>query len=327
MRPVEQTSTSSVAQPSSAATAAHIAFGVVHAGCAGGGVGAAAVEHHRRRPPAGEREVRVRGHHRGGGHLVLGEHGGRRDRLAAGGGHEAQVGVAGRLDPARHAARGEPSRGRHVIGPSPTGTRPTMGRPAASGRSRRRLAHCTAAPDAPLVRLSIAAIATTQPVRSSCRAVTWAQLEPRVALVEGDPSVTTTNGSSAYASRWRSSSAAVEVSPVGRGVAGGQDAPVHRRQVRREEHGRAERLLDLGRVPMIEQAVGREVLVHRAERRVRLRGAPCPGRTGRRVHDDPVGDHQPGAHERRQGQHRGRRVAARSGDVIGAEDLLPEELG
>ena len=77
------------------------------------------------------------------------------------------------------------------------GTRPTMGRPVVSGRSRRRLAHCTAAPDAPLVRLSMAAMATTQPVRSSKRAVTWAQFEPSVALVDGDPSVTTTNGSSA----------------------------------------------------------------------------------------------------------------------------------
>ena len=63
------------------------------------------------------------------------------------------------------------------------------------------LAHWTAWPEAPLVRLSMAAMATSQPVRSSARTVTWAVLEPRLALVDGEPSVTTTNGSSAYASR------------------------------------------------------------------------------------------------------------------------------
>ena len=61
----------------------------------------------------------------------------------------------------------------------------------------------------------MAAIATTQPVRSSNRAVTWAQFEPRVALVEGEPSVTTTNGSSTYALRSASSSASVDVSWAG----------------------------------------------------------------------------------------------------------------
>ena len=43
----------------------------------------------------------------------------------------------------------------------------------------------------------MAAMATSQPVRSSARTVTWAVLAPRHALVDGEPSVTTTNGSSA----------------------------------------------------------------------------------------------------------------------------------
>jgi hypothetical protein len=38
--------------------------------------------------------------------------------------------------------------------------------------------------------------ATIQPVLGSTRTVTWAQLEPLVALVDGGPSVTTTNASS-----------------------------------------------------------------------------------------------------------------------------------
>ena len=59
------------------------------------------------------------------------------------------------------------------------------------------LAHCRAWPDAPLTRLSMAQITTTQPVRSSNRAVRWAVFEPSVALVDGEPALTTTNGSSA----------------------------------------------------------------------------------------------------------------------------------
>ena len=43
----------------------------------------------------------------------------------------------------------------------------------------------------------MAAITTTQSVRSSTRAVRWAVFEPSVALVDGERSVTTTNGSSA----------------------------------------------------------------------------------------------------------------------------------
>ena len=40
-------------------------------------------------------------------------------------------------------------------------------------------------------------MATTQPVRGSKRAVRWAVFEPSVALVDGDRSSTTTNGSPA----------------------------------------------------------------------------------------------------------------------------------
>src|SRR5438105_13312895 len=80
------------------------------------------------------------------------------------------------------------------------GYSPATGRPDVSGRPRARLAHWTAWPDAPFTRLSRAHSTTIQPVRGSRRAVRWAVFDPHVALVDGDWSLTTTNGSSAYAS-------------------------------------------------------------------------------------------------------------------------------
>ena len=47
------------------------------------------------------------------------------------------------------------------------GYTPTTGRPAVSGSPSARLAHWMAWPAAPLVRLSMAAMATIQPVRAS----------------------------------------------------------------------------------------------------------------------------------------------------------------
>src|ERR687898_3608350 len=90
-----------------------------------------------------------------------------------------------------------------------------------------RLAHWTAWPEAPLVRLSREAMATTQPVRWSARPVTWTALDPSVALVDGDPSVTTTNGSPSQAATMASVTSAVVVSVrAGRGEPGGGGAPV-----------------------------------------------------------------------------------------------------
>ena len=56
----------------------------------------------------------------------------------------------------------------------------------------------------------------------------------------------------------------------GSAVTGGQDAPHHGGQVRREQHRGAEALLHLGGVPVVEEPVGHEVLVHRA------RSGGCP---------------------------------------------------
>ncbi len=87
-----------------------------------------------------------------------------------------------------------------------------------------------------------------------------------------------------------------ELHGVGRpgrpGVTGGQDAPVHRRQMRREQHldvvagDPRERLLDLRCVPMIQEAVGGEVLVDGAERVGRLRWTTGARHPARGVDDD-----------------------------------------
>ena len=77
------------------------------------------------------------------------------------------------------------------------GANPATGSPVVSGQPITALAHWTACPAAPLTRLSRAQMVITHPVLSSKRAVRWAALDPRVALVEGLRSETTTNGSPA----------------------------------------------------------------------------------------------------------------------------------
>src|SRR5690606_36767760 len=82
---------------------------------AGGGVGAAAVEDDRRRPAPGAGQVGGGGDDRRRGEAVLGEDGGRRDGDAVGGGDEAQVEVAGGLDPAGDAVGGEAGDRKSVV--------------------------------------------------------------------------------------------------------------------------------------------------------------------------------------------------------------------
>ena len=72
-------------------------------------------------------------------------------------------------------------------------------------------------------------------------------------------------------------------------VAGGQDPPDHRGQVGGEQHRGAEALLHLGGVPVVEQPVGDEVLVHRAEVEALLRRPPGPGHPTGRIDDERQG--------------------------------------
>ena len=97
------------------------------------------------------------------------------------GGQQGQVEGPGGLD-----ARRQPRRPRIPAGVVMlTGTPPPW--EARSPREARGPGWRTGPPDptAPLTRLSMAPKARTHPVRGSTRAVTWAQLEPLVALVDG----------------------------------------------------------------------------------------------------------------------------------------------
>ena len=156
-------------------------------------------------------EVEAADLHRRGRGEVGGEHARGRAPAAVGGGDEREVGVARRLDAARDARGLEPVDGgdahrscswRLRPGREPArrlahGIIPTSREPGRLGQAEHEVGACTAWPDAPLTRLSIAPIASTVPVRSSKRAVTWHEFAPSVALVAGGSSTTTTNGSPA----------------------------------------------------------------------------------------------------------------------------------
>ena len=113
----------------------------------------------------------------------------------------------------------------------------------------------------------------------------------------------------------------------GAGVTGGQDPPGHGGQVGGEEDLGPDGLLDLGRVPVGEEAVGGEVLVHRGEVHGRRRvpsGARGPGGG---VDDDPAAGDEAGPDQGGQGQGGGRRVTARRGHQGGPVQGRAEELG
>src|SRR5262249_30695159 len=124
------------------------------------------------------------------------EHGGGGDRRAVGGRDDREGRGAALLDADRAPAGDETPGCGDAHGESPR-----TGRPSVSGRPSSTLAFWIAWPEAPFTRLSSAAIATTVPVRSSNRTVTWIEFDPVVALVCGDSSSTWTKGSDAYASR------------------------------------------------------------------------------------------------------------------------------
>src|SRR5262249_42112431 len=140
-------------------------------------VRAAGVEHHRTGLP-------------GGHHLLAPQH---RVRLAAvrrehRGGHARRAVVDDQGD-VRLAAGFEP--GGHPGCPKPLrcgnchGATPTVDSPAFSGRPRARFMDWTAAPAVPLVRLSMAATATSRPASASTVTCSCTALEPSTAEVAG----------------------------------------------------------------------------------------------------------------------------------------------
>ncbi len=103
------------------------------------------------RPPLAT-EVCTADEDRGRRRLVGGEGRGRRHRCAILGRHKGQVERAGRLDPGGQPDATNPC-GEVMV----TDTTPASGSPVTSGRPSARLAHWTACPDAPFIRLSRAA--------------------------------------------------------------------------------------------------------------------------------------------------------------------------
>src|SRR5262249_58331718 len=110
---------------------------------------------------------------------------------------------------------------------------------------------------------------------------------------------------------------------VRHGVDGGEDAAVHGDQVRGEDHGHrlagdvGQGLLDLRRVAVLADGVGRDALVALGEVRVKLGVAAGPGDAALAVHDDVVQVDVLAGHQRGQAEDRGLRVAAGGGDQPG----------
>ncbi len=167
MRPVEQTSTSSAAQPRWAATRAHIRS----ASASPVAPVAALAQPLLRTTAAARPEVAARWARltfTGPAVALLDV-----NTAAATTGRPSSVATRDRsgsplaLIPQATPAATNPSGEVTPLMTLGHGYTPTGDRPAVSSRPRTMLAHCTACPDAPLTRLSMAARTTTQPVRGS----------------------------------------------------------------------------------------------------------------------------------------------------------------
>ena len=272
--------------------------GVDVAALAGRRVGDARADHDRGRRGVGQ--VLLRDLDRRRLHAVRREHAranGRHERA-----DEREVAVRA-SDPALDAA------GDEALGGSDAHTKtPGSRKPSDSGSPSARLAFWIACPAAPLPRLSSAQMTIARPVeRSMKRPISAA-------------SVPCTRASSGAILRQHGDRVGARVGllePLPQvvldrvGVAGSDEAAPHGQQVRDEAHGKAERLLDLGRVLVPPDPVRRQVLEHVAGVRLRLE-RPSGARDARlRVDDHAVAVER--RHERKQGEENGRRVAAGSG--------------
>ena len=88
-----------------------------------------------------------------------------------------------------------------------------------------------------------------------------------------------------------------------------------------------DRHLDLGRVPVVQQAVGGEVLVDGTEGGVGLRWPTGATHAAGRIDDDAGGLDQARLHEWAEGERGGGDVAAGRSDQFGAGEVAPKELG
>ena len=106
-----------------------------------------------------------------------------------------------------------------------------------------------------------------------------------------------------------------------------EDAAVHRRQVRREDHlhglagGPAENLLDLRLMAVLADAVGRDALVALGKVRVQLGRAARAGNAALAIDDDVVRLDPAGLQQRRERQDGRGGIAAGIGDELGLRNL------
>ena len=206
------------------------------------------------------------------------------------------------------------------------GYMPTADRPAVSGRPRARLAHCTAWPLAPLTRLSMA-----HSDDDPARAVVGAGSDVRGVRTRASPSSKAASRSRRRTARRRTQSCNTSstwsvVDRVCRpGVTGGEDAAVHRREMRREQHLRIEALLDLRACDG-----GRAARTRRSPRR-----SPQNGYLSRPAPDTPLAastmmpsvSTRPARTQRRERQGGRSRIAAGRGDEAGGGDRVTMQLG
>ena len=202
-----------------------------------------------------------------------------------------------------------------------------MGNPAVSSKPNRMLNDCTACPLAPLTRLSSALktrsrrCADRRPSRFRlclCRDVfgvgqSAAAGEPHERLVGVALGQAVGDGV-------RPLGKVVRLARRGGEVKRGENAAVHRNQVRRELNGdrravgQAEFLLDLGQVPVLGHAVRPEALVALDVQKRHVGLAPGAADAAQRVGDDLLGIDQPGLEQRNGRQQDARRVTAGRGD-------------
>ncbi len=105
-----------------------------------------------------------------------------------------------------------------------------------------------------------------------------------------------------------------------------ENPAVERHEVRDERHRDAQLLLDLGGMPVREDAVGRDAVVALGEVRPLGRRLARARDAGLGVDDNPR-LHEASRDERLQRQHRGRRIAPGARDEAGAREVLPVAFG
>ena len=97
--------------------------------------------------------------------------------------------------------------------------------------------------------------------------------------------------------------------------------------MRREQYGRTRDLFDLGCMPMIEQSVCREILIHRVEVSVGFWHAASARHSRGGVDDDTGGIDETGAHQGRERQRCCSHITTRSCNQLRSGKFVSIQLG